>query len=109
MAAGMHSELGCTTGWVRLLTSPTFISGHPRHLKHSSWPRTTTGKLTDFGALICRHHRAWEVTAGTIGLTEEDPRTRINPRTLLIPSLDFVTIDSPWECRMGRFTLFAID
>ncbi|GAY67400.1 hypothetical protein CUMW_256150 [Citrus unshiu] len=37
----------------------------------------------------------------------EDPQTRINTRTLLILSLDYVTIDSRWGCGMSHFKLVS--
>ncbi|GAY42350.1 hypothetical protein CUMW_066170 [Citrus unshiu] len=59
--------------------------------------------------MIRHHSRAWEVTADTIGLTEEDPRTRINPRTLLISSLDFVTMlrHMRYEMRFPHLSVVA--
>ncbi|GAY69066.1 hypothetical protein CUMW_269120 [Citrus unshiu] len=72
-------EFGHTSSWVLLLTSPASFPDQPRHLKRQDYRRSTTGKLADFGASIHRRHRAWRLTATTIGLTEEDPQNENQP------------------------------
>ena len=55
-------------------------------------------KAHDFGSTIRRHRRAWEVTSGTIGLTEV---LTIRPKLLVVVDWISVTVD-----RRGQFDKF---
>ena len=88
-------EFGHTSSWVLLLTLPASFSGQPCHLKRPDCRRSATWKTLSFGSTIHRHRRAWEVTAGTVGLTEV---WTIRPKLSVIVDWSPVTVD-----RQGQF------
>ena len=59
-----------STAWILFLNSHSSLFDRPRPPRTLSWPRTTTKKLTEFGALIYCRCLVWKVTAGIVGRTE---------------------------------------